>query len=490
MKESILLKGVRKYRFELKHLSLLFFVLVLFQISISIINKNSLNDFSENVHEWYKRDSAERFANITTTSLELIVETIKTQQVLNEEDKMKIIQAFNVILSSQSLQQRIREISLIVSKNGKTYSIKDGDLLYSFLYDNKYPDRYINIADKKSKDLYDKYKGEIESNERIKSVLEKNEIFHIFVPFIIRGEFVGALYVKYTPDLSQITQELTAGYEGVGLIYSVLIFLGFLGMYFITSNTIDERDEVQRLLFEEHKEHLKEKIAHENEALFTKRIYHTHHKAEKIMGFIKNDIMQFEQGKITNRILKYANFISRVIYDMKWYEPPINTIRSPIFRTNLNEVIKFLKSNIFERVTVGNAVFKMNLFLDENLPPVSINEYVIWEILEPIIQNSIDHGNKEELLIEITTKYNKESRNSKIIIQDNGDGIKQELLEKNEDGIKYLFVENVSTKSEKGRNRGYGCFLAYKMAKEMCGWELDAENVSGNGARFILSFKN
>ncbi|MBI9071754.1 MAG: HAMP domain-containing histidine kinase [Melioribacteraceae bacterium] len=489
MKKKII-ERVKKYRFEFKHLTILFFVLILFQIGFSLINKSSLNNFSGKVHEWYKRDSAERFANITATSLELIVETIKTKQVLNAEDRLKIIQAFNVIFSSQSLQQRVREVSLLVDKGAETFSIKDGEILYSYVYDNNYPEPEDSFLHNEAIDIYKAYKPEIATTGRIKSILVDERTFFIFVPFILRGENVGALYVKYTPDFTSITNELSAGYEGIGFIYTILIFVGFVGMYIITSNTIKERDEAQQLLFLEHEEHLKEKIAHENEALFTKRIYHTHHKAEKIMGFIKNDIMSLQQNKETYRVLKYSNFISRVIYDMKWYEPPINTIRNPIFSTNLNEVITFLRENIFLRITSSYENFKIILNLDETLPSVSINEFVIWEILEPLIQNSIDHGDRDKLVISISTEYNKDTRESVIKIEDNGIGIDEKLLERNSDGIRQLFIENISTKKEKGRNRGYGCFLAYTMAKERCGWNLDAENLSGGGARFIISYKN
>ena len=41
------------------------------------------------------------------------------------------------------------------------------------------------------------------------------------------------------------------------------------------------------------------------------------------MGFIKEDIVQLTSNSMEEmkyRILKYSHFVSRVIYDMKWYE--------------------------------------------------------------------------------------------------------------------------------------------------------------------------
>jgi len=480
------------YHFEFRHLTIFFFVLLMFQMGVSFIHKASLNKFLTKTQEWYKRDSAERFANITSTSLELIVETVKPRDVFDPEEKRKIIQAFNIILSQQITQQRVQEISLLISNGGKLYSIKDGDVLYSYLYNNQLPSPLsVNNTNSKTIDTYKKFKAEVLATERIKSVLVNNMNFYIFVPFIPRGEYVGVLYMRYTPDLSPITREIMAGYDEMGVIYLSLIIFGLLGMYYVSSYTLKARDVVQKMFLQEQESRVKEKVLHDNEAMFAKRIYHTHHKAEKIMGFIKEDILQMSVSTMEQmkyRILKYSHFISRVIYDMKWYEPPIQTIRNPIFRTDLNEVITFIVNNIFLRAKSKIELLKFNFMLDEKLPPVSINEYVIWEIIEPLIQNSIDHSGTTSLIITIKTEYEPESRIAKVIIQDNGAGIINELLEEDPSGIKKLFLENVSTKTERGRNRGYGCYLAYTMAKDRCGWQLDAVN-NETGCSFIITMK-
>jgi hypothetical protein len=484
---------ITNYRFEFKHLAVFFLVLLVFQMGLSFIHKASLNKFLTKTQEWYKRDSAERFANITSTSLELIVETVKPRDVLEPEEKRKIIQAFNIVLSQQIPQQKVQEISLLVSDGRKLYSIKDGDVLYSFLYNNQYPRPLsVNSNNEEIISLYQKFKPEILATERIKSVLVNNRNFYIFVPFIPRGENLGVLYMKYTPDLTPLTREIVAGYDEMGIIYSSLIIFGLLGMYYISSYTLKARDEVQKMLLEEHEIRVKEKVLHDNEAMFAKRIYHTHHKAEKIMGFIKEDIVQLSVSTMEEmkyRILKYSHFVSRVIYDMKWFEPPIQTIRNPMFQTNLNEVITFITNNIFLRAKSNIELVKYNLLLDDKLPAVPVNEYVVWEIIEPLIQNSIDHSGTNSLVICVKTEYDPAEKISRIIIEDNGSGIKEELLQKEEEGsIKKLFLENVTTKTEKGRNRGYGCYLAYTMAKERCGWNLDAEN-TGHGCRFIVTIK-
>jgi light-regulated signal transduction histidine kinase (bacteriophytochrome) len=175
---------------------------------------------------------------------------------------------------------------------------------------------------------------------------------------------------------------------------------------------------------------------------------------------------------------------------MKWYDHDINTIINPMFHTNINEVIKFVIKNVFLRISSKNEMFDFEFDLDESLPFVKVNEFVVWEILEPLIQNSIDHGGKKSINIHISTKFDKIENTSYVIISDNGVGIYEELLQVSEQGIKKIFMENESTKKIEGTNSGYGCFIAYQMAVERCGWSLDAENQIDAGCKFTIKIKN
>ena len=263
-------------------------------------------------------------------------------------------------------------------------------------------------------------------------------------------------------------------------------------MYFISSYTVKERDETQKMLLEEHETNIKKQITYEKELIFTKRIYHTHHKAEKIMGFIKEDLRMLSPENINEvkyRVSKYSNFISRVIYDMKWYDPPIQTIRNQMFRTNLNEVIKFIVDNIFLRISSKQSAYEIRMETDPNLPLVSVNEFVVWEIIEPLIQNSIDHGGEGNLIIVCRTKYDESLKKSFIIIEDNGKGIPPALLQISESGTQNIFIENTTTKDTGLQNSGYGCYIAYEITKR-CGWDIDVVNVDSSGCRFTITISN
>lgn len=483
---------IKKYHFEFRHLTVLLFILITFQIILSFIQKSSLQNFLHKTQEWYQRDSAERMANLNTTSLELLLENVRHGAESSQEDVNKIIKSFNIIFSQQLLEPNVLLTCLIILKDEKLIVIDDGRVFFNYIQHEKVDTSSYDRKYQAAMDLYLKNQFNLSQNEEIISHLDDNQTFHILVPFVPHGEFIGAFYMKNKPNFNIITQELLSSYDEVAIIYSSLILFGLLAMYYISSFTVKERDEARQLLYDEHEEHLKDVIIHEKESMFTKRIYHTHHKAEKVMGFIKEDLRQLSNNNIDEtkaKLNKYANFVSRVIYDMKWYDPPIQTIRNPIFNTNINEVIKFIVDNLFLRISKKTDTFDFILNLDKNLLPVQINEFVVWEIIEPLIQNSLDHANVNNIIITISTKYLEHTKKTFIEIADNGNGIRKNLLELNEDGIKKLFVENITTK-DNDNNRGYGCYIAYQMAVKRCGWKLDAENLIGGGCKFIIEIDN
>ena len=489
MKAKTLIEKAKEYHFEFKHVTVLFIILFAFQLIISFINKASIRNFLNSTQEWYQKDSAEEIANLTTMSLELVLESIDPKTELNKDKRKKIVQSFNIIFSQQQLKHNINGLYMLVNSGDNVYAIDDGETLFSFLFDH----RQIETANEKSKlaiiDMYKEIEDQLSSKEQIISIITDKKTFNIFVPFVLRGEYIGAVYMKNTPDFSFISNQVISNYDETSIIYLSLILFGLLAMYFISSYTVKERDEAQKMLFDEHETHLKKQINYEKELVFTKRIYHTHHKAEKIMGFIKEDLRMLSPENINDtkyRVSKYSNFISRVIYDMKWFDPPVQTIRSQMFKTDLNEVIKFIVNNLFLRISSRQSAYTITIEIDPGLPLVFINEFVIWEIIEPLIQNSIDHGGEGNLIIKCRTKYDENFKKSFITIEDNGKGISPELLQKNNNGIKKIFIENTTTKNAGLQNSGYGCYIAYEMTKR-CGWEIDVINLVPNGCRFTIT---
>ena len=491
MSKKKIIEKFKEYHFQFKHLTVIFIVLFAFQVIVSIINKSSIGSFFDSTQSWYQKDSAERLANLTTTAFELLLETINRKEDIEKGEQSRIIKAFDIIFNQEILQHNIEEMCIIIKKNNKIYAIDNGKTLFRVLYLNSIADNNESRAHLKAISLYKNIQDFLIYKEEIKSILTDNRTFNTFVPLILRGEYIGAVYVKNTPDFSFISGQIISNYNETSLLYLSLISLGLLSMYFVSSYTVKERDEAQKLLMIEHEDNIKKQINYQKESIFTKRIYHTHHKAEKIMGFIKGDLASLSPVNIDvikYRVTKYANFISRIIYDMKWYEPPLQTIRNNIFKTDINEVILFIIDHIFLRSSKKSGTFSINFERCNSIPVINVNEFVIWEIIEPLVQNSIDHACVNNLLIKIKTECSEEKKSIKIIISDNGKGINSALLVLDERGIKKIFRENVSTKDAVMQNVGYGCYIAYEMSKK-CGWDIDACNLNGGGSEFVISIK-
>jgi hypothetical protein len=482
----------REYHFEFKHLTVLFIILLSFQIIVSFVNKSSITTFLSNTKKWYQKDAVEKLANLTATSLELIMESFDNKSEISKEEKARIIQSFNIIFSQQFLQHNIEELCIFISRHDTLYTIDEGKTFFAFLNDEKIDQENLTGYNSASTALYESLDEQLRSEEQIKSIPDSGNTLHVFVPFVIKGEYVGSVYMKNNPDFSLISDQLIARHDETTIIYVSLILLGFILMYFISSYTVKERDEAQKRFFIEHEQNLKKQITYEKEIAFTKRIYHTHHKAEKIMGFIKEDLKQLDEEnieKINYRITKYSNFISRVIYDMKWFDPPVQTVRGAMYKTNLNEVLKFLVDNIFMRVSRISDAFKFNLKFDNKLPEVHVNEFVIWELFEPLIQNCIEHSGDGKIEVSIETSFDELNNESFIYVSDNGKGIKPELLEKDDKGMSRMFKENISTKKSDLQDEGYGCFIAYQISRR-CGWEIDVSNNLNGGCTYTITILN
>lgn len=423
---------------------------------------------------------------MSTTTLELLLEN-NLDKVISETNEVDVIEAFNIIFSQQMLQENINEICILISQNDKIYSIDDGRDLYSYFFEKQNPVE-LNNRHSFAIDNYKENMSEIRKSEKIISILGEDNSFYNFVPLVLRGEYQGAVYIKITPNISSISENINYSYNQMSIVFTSLILFGLLAMFYITSFTVEERDETRDLLYKESEQKLKREIEYQKESLFTKRIYHVHHKAEKVMGFIKEEIRNLSKDNIDKFkyiTSKYANFVSRVIYDMKWYDAPIHATRNPMFNANINEILKFIVEHIFNRVYGDDSGYHFELELDDNMKNVSINEYVIWEVIEPIIQNSIEH-NSNDIIIKIITTYDNVKHLGIIKIQDNGKGILPELLEEDEKGEQKIFKEHYSSKAD-NVNSGYGCYLAKEIARRKCGWLIKAENLVEGGAAFTIT---
>jgi signal transduction histidine kinase len=483
-----------RYRFEIRHIVVMVVVLITFQTILVFFQKENLETFLGEAQSWFRKYYAERLALVTTTNVELTFERQQRVRAQQDSTEMYLAYSLNVILKQQLIHRSVEDICLILVKNHRLYIIDSGQKLTAFFssklapYEDGGPTSHGEAVK-----FFLSHKDEMRRREKIISAVSNEKTFDVIVPFVPDGEYLGVMYMRVTPDFTFLTTEIQSSFDKVALTFLALIFVGLMAIFIISSRAVRERNKAQEELFVEHEQNLEKQIRLEKESLFTKRIYHTHHKAEKIMGFIKNDVRMMNSenlGQLKQRVITYSNFISRIIYDMKWYDQDINTIVNRMFKTNINMLIEFIVHNVFLRLSSKNEMFEIKLNLDESLPAVHVNEFIVWEILEPLIQNSIDHAAMNFVTIEVSTRYARKKNLSYIYIEDNGVGIAEELLETGPKGIKKLFLEQESTKSTMGTHSGYGCYIAQQLAVGKCGWFLDAENRAEGGCRFTLAIKN
>ncbi|RMF55799.1 MAG: histidine kinase, partial [Calditrichaeota bacterium] len=93
------IKRIQKSHFQVKHLLVIFFILIFFLILILFVQKTSVQELLVNTQNWYQQDSAERMANLTATTLELLIEQNTESRFITPRDKARMIKALDILLS-------------------------------------------------------------------------------------------------------------------------------------------------------------------------------------------------------------------------------------------------------------------------------------------------------------------------------------------------------------------------------------------------------
>ncbi len=477
---------LRDYHFEVYHFIILTIIIIVSQVLLSYLNMSSTENLLNKTMENYKLETAERQSDFITSSIELFLQKF-VEYPYSQNDITQSIESIDYLIYQQLLQKNVEDFCLVFYSAKKIEILDSGKDILNYVVKRKLPKSESQKKRSKVKKYFSLAAQDIFNNEEIKSFIENGNTFHVFVPFSIKGEVIGAVYQKITPDVKKMKSIISSSFNYTGAWISAIILFSLLLVFILTNYVINERDIAKSELFEQKEKQLTQLIETRKEASFARRIYHAQHKVAKIIGFAKEDLLKCpnnEEPAISIRLNKYMNFIGRAIYEMKTINPPIHVIRNLAFNTNINSLLEFLVNNIFRRVYNEGDQYKFELLLDENCPIVHINEYVAWEIFEPIINNAIDHNKTKNIKINISSKFEVSKNQIVVIIEDDGMGIKQEFLKTNKSGLQKIFKEHISTKNS-SNNTGYGCYIANENCKR-CGWILTANNTS-QGAAFVIS---
>ena len=93
------IKKLKHIRFGWKHLLIIFITLILFQVFVSQLEQNTLRDLLSDTMDWYKQNSAEQIGNLTTSALEVLLESDPLRNADDKKEREKnLIHALNSIL--------------------------------------------------------------------------------------------------------------------------------------------------------------------------------------------------------------------------------------------------------------------------------------------------------------------------------------------------------------------------------------------------------
>ncbi len=178
---------------------------------------------------------------------------------------------------------------------------------------------------------------------------------------------------------------------------------------------------------------------------------------ETIQGCLKVINQSIERCKaITHRLLGFARRTD---------------VRQEILQVNdvIKEVLTFLENSMtFRKITI-------KLQLEENLSPVTSDHLQLQQIFLNIINNAIDAIDKDG---KITIMSHMLAGDVRVVIQDNGPGIAQDILP-------HIFEPFFTTK-ETGKGTGLGLSITYGLVKKL-GGEITVHSQTGQGTAFTIT---
>jgi NtrC-family two-component system sensor histidine kinase KinB len=145
--------------------------------------------------------------------------------------------------------------------------------------------------------------------------------------------------------------------------------------------------------------------------------------------------------------------------------------------------VKVLLSNAVEQIApaASRAGIKIDLFIEDELPPV----YIDVDYMERVLNNLLDNAIKftpDGGVIDVWARMDNDAQPSSLLIgiRDTGPGISEKVQEQ-------LFTKYQQSDSVKGRRAGSGLGLHYcKLAVDAHGGEIWVESVQGEGSTFIV----
>jgi len=144
-------------------------------------------------------------------------------------------------------------------------------------------------------------------------------------------------------------------------------------------------------------------------------------------------------------------------------------------KINLKSSLDYMKSHLLEDERYRNIILDIKVDTEKT---IQIAEKTLHEVVMTILENSLVHGNRDDLVLQIVD--NSDDKNTIIEITDNGDGINPEIYDE-------IFGSFYSTSPH---NLGMGLFIAESIVYHNLKGKLYLDKDYHNGTMMVICIPN
>ncbi len=296
-------------------------------------------------------------------------------------------------------------------------------------------------------------------------------------------------------DNPLVTEQNAIFYAGAPLVDSSGVALGTLCVYDTKPRTLKDAQKSALIAMSKQVMNLLE-LRYQNISLleFQEKLKIRNHELEKFAHIVSHDLKSPLNNIVSLTELLASEYKEQLHGRGVQYLEYLKT-SSHSLREYINGLLKFYKSEdllkqspeeiefsdlVEELIQITDTGHKVHFNYQKHPNKLVVNKAALLQVFTNVITNAIKYNHKSEITIDITTKELAEAYLFKV--QDNGDGIPQEYLEK----IFTLFL--VVGVPDRDGNLGTGIGLAtVKKIVEFLGGEIKIESKTGIGSTFTFS---
>jgi two-component system NtrC family sensor kinase len=174
------------------------------------------------------------------------------------------------------------------------------------------------------------------------------------------------------------------------------------------------------------------------------------------------------------QVVQQTSRVGHIVSDLLAFSRRSKPQRAP---ADLNKIVTTTVSLVAHKLRLSNVDCELNLAA--GIPVLTCDSSQIQQVVLTLVMNAAEATqNRPERKVRVTTRMSINGQALELIVEDNGDGIRPENLDK-------IFDPFFTTKPE-GKGVGLGLAVLYGIVKAHDG-EVDVQSTPGEGARFIVT---